>query len=50
MAKANELADELEEFEQKIEETKKSFKEWDEETNKSHLFQTKWHNYRVIHG
>ena len=31
MAKANELADELEEFEQKIEETKKSFKEWDEE-------------------
>ena len=32
MAKANELADELEEFEQKVEETKKSFKEWDEES------------------
>ena len=37
MAKANELADELEEFEQKIEETKKSFKEWDEE-NKQESF------------
>ena len=29
MVKANEIADEIEEFEQKIEETKKSFKEWD---------------------
>jgi hypothetical protein len=37
MAKANQLADELEEFEQKIEETKKSFKEWDEE-NKQESF------------
>ena len=40
MAKANELADELEEFEQKIEETKKSFKEWDEE-NKQESFDFK---------
>ena len=31
MVKANEIADEIEEFEQKIEETKKSFKEWDEQ-------------------
>jgi hypothetical protein len=40
MAKANELADEIEEFEQKIEETKKSFKEWDEE-NKQESFDFK---------
>ena len=40
MAKANELADELEEFEQKVEETKKSFKEWDEE-NKQESFDFK---------
>ena len=40
MAKANQLADELEEFEQKIEETKKSFKEWDEE-NKQESFDFK---------
>ena len=40
MAKANELADELEEFEQKIEETKKSFKECDEE-NKQESFDFK---------
>ena len=40
MAKANELADELEEFEQKIEDTKKSFKEWDEE-NKQGSFDFK---------
>ena len=40
MAKANELADEIEEFEQKIEDTKKSFKEWDEE-NKQESFDFK---------
>ena len=40
MAKANELADEIEEFEQKIEDTKKSFKEWDEE-NKQGSFDFK---------
>ncbi len=40
MAKANELADEIEEFEQKVEETKKSFKEWDEE-NKQESFDFK---------
>ena len=40
MAKANEIADEIEEFEQKIEETKKSFKEWDEE-NKQESFDFK---------
>ena len=37
MAKANEIADEIEEFEKKIEETKKSFKDWDEE-NKQESF------------
>ena len=37
MVKANEIADEIEEFEKKIEETKKSFKEWDEE-NKQESF------------
>ena len=40
MAKANEIADEIEEFEKKIEETKKSFKEWDEE-NKQESFDFK---------
>ena len=41
MAKANELADELEEFEQKIEdELDESFKEWDEE-NKQESFDFK---------
>ena len=40
MVKANEIADEIEEFEQKIEETKKSFKEWDEE-NKQESFDFK---------
>ena len=40
MAKANEIADEIEEFEQKIEETKKSFKEWVEE-NKQESFDFK---------
>ena len=40
MAKANEIANEIEEFEKKIEETKKSFKEWDEE-NKQESFDFK---------
>ncbi len=44
MAEANKLADELDEFEDKVESTKKSFKEWEEENEFNQVAQLQNHS------
>ena len=44
MAEAHKVADELDEFEDKVESTKKSFKEWEEENNSNQVAQLQNHS------